>query len=71
MVAQYILDIWQNLLWSQDLMEYGTMKFCKKSNQIYISVLAKSKVITVDSLAYGEFSTLFSYSDIDSISSID
>jgi hypothetical protein len=51
--------------------KYGTMKFCTQTNQIYISVLDQSKVITVDSDISEEFSTLFSYSNIDSISSID
>jgi len=51
--------------------KYGTMKFCTQTNQIYISVLDQSKVITVDSDISKEFSTLFSYSNVDSISSID
>ena len=51
--------------------KYGVMKLCKHTNQIYISVLDQSRIITIDPDKHEEYSTLFSYSNIDSISSID
>ncbi len=51
--------------------KYGAMKFCVQTNKIYILVLDQSRVITINSDKHEEYTTLFSYSNIDSISSID
>jgi len=50
--------------------KYGTMDFCKITKRIFISILDQSKVIMINSNQIKEYSLLFDYTDIASISSV-